>query len=238
MQLQQRDITNVRAGILQSQTFLLRWNGVLFRTTIDGIYSDKNRQNLRELCTNAWDASRGQRTGLWIKTDAKTCQAVLNYLGHPPNVVFIRDLPLPPKPPRAQRRYRVGGDDRGPRPPTVAETTTTTHLAVAGSSAWKVAHPRLATRNSTTSKYCLNCWKRPASRSTASTRSSELMQKRFSANPISTPIRRTWSGGCALAASDHAAAVPPSSVMNSRRRSGRDVHFMARPPPDPYVRLS
>ena len=54
MQLQQRDITNVRAGILQSQKFSVEMNGVLFRTTIDGIYSDKKRAPLRELCTNAW----------------------------------------------------------------------------------------------------------------------------------------------------------------------------------------
>ena len=33
------------------------------------------------------------------------------------------------------------------------------------------------------------------------------------------------------AASGHAAAAPPSSVMNSRSLSGRDVRFMARPPP-------
>ena len=39
----------------------------------------------------------------------------------------------------------------------------------------------------------------------------------FSAYAISTPIRRTRSACCARAASGHAAAVPPSSVMNSRR---------------------
>ena len=59
MQLQQRDITNIRAGILQSQKFSVEMNGVLFCTTIDGIYSDKKRAPLRELCTNAWDASPG-----------------------------------------------------------------------------------------------------------------------------------------------------------------------------------
>src|SRR3954469_4175733 len=32
-----------------------------FRTTIDGIYSDKKRAPLRELCTNAWDASSDHR---------------------------------------------------------------------------------------------------------------------------------------------------------------------------------
>jgi hypothetical protein len=42
----------------------------------------------------------------------------------------------------------------------------------------------------------------------------------FSANAISTPIRRTRSPCCALAASGHAAAAPPSSVMNSRRLIG------------------
>jgi hypothetical protein len=61
MQLQQRDITNVRAGILQSQKFSVEMNGVLFRATIDGIYSDKKRAPLRELCTNAWDASPDHR---------------------------------------------------------------------------------------------------------------------------------------------------------------------------------
>src|SRR5207253_4329036 len=35
---------------------------------------------------------------------------------------------------------------------------------------------------------------------------------------------------CARTASGHAAAVPPTSVMNSRRCSGRDVRFIARPP--------
>ena len=39
-------------------------------------------------------------------------------------------------------------------------------------------------------------------------------------------------GFCVMrVASGHAAAVPPSSVMNSRRCSGRDVRFIARPPP-------
>src|SRR4051795_10568463 len=50
----------------------------------------------------------------------------------------------------------------------------------------------------------------------------------------------TGADGCwARAASDQVteqkaedpAAAPASSVMNSRRCSGRDVHFMARPPP-------
>jgi hypothetical protein len=41
------------------------------------------------------------------------------------------------------------------------------------------------------------------------------------------PLRRTHR--CACAASGHAAA-PPRSVMNSRRRSGRDARFIARPP--------
>ena len=46
------------------------------------------------------------------------------------------------------------------------------------------------------------------------------------------PMVGSFAGCCARAASGHAAAAPPSSVMNSRRRSsGRDVHFMARPPP-------
>ena len=40
---------------------------------------------------------------------------------------------------------------------------------------------------------------------------------RFSPDAISTPIRRMRSGCCALAASGHAAAAPPSRVMNSRR---------------------
>jgi len=38
-----------------------------------------------------------------------------------------------------------------------------------------------------------------------------------SACPIKTPIRRIRSGCCARAASGHAAAAPPSSVMNERR---------------------
>ena len=38
------------------------------------------------------------------------------------------------------------------------------------------------------------------------------------------------AGCCARAASGHATAAPPSSVMNSRRCSGRDVRFIARPP--------
>ena len=40
----------------------------------------------------------------------------------------------------------------------------------------------------------------------------------LSANGISTPMRRMRSGCCARAASGHAAAAPPRSVMNSRRR--------------------
>jgi hypothetical protein len=47
---------------------------------------------------------------------------------------------------------------------------------------------------------------------------------------ISRPIRRMWSGCCARAASGHVAVAPPMSVMNSRRCSGRDVRFIARPP--------
>ena len=38
------------------------------------------------------------------------------------------------------------------------------------------------------------------------------------ATPISTPICRMRCGCCARAARGHAAAAPPSSVMNSRRR--------------------
>jgi hypothetical protein len=38
-----------------------------------------------------------------------------------------------------------------------------------------------------------------------------------SATPISSPIRLTLSGCCARAASGHAIAAPPNSVMNSRR---------------------
>src|SRR5262249_38853726 len=34
---------------------------------------------------------------------------------------------------------------------------------------------------------------------------------------ISTPMRRTCSGCCARAGSDHPAATPPRKVMNSRR---------------------
>ena len=50
------------------------------------------------------------------------------------------------------------------------------------------------------------------------------------------PIPRTPITGiaacCARPASGHIAAAPPTSVMKSRRfSSGRDVHFMARPPP-------
>src|SRR5262249_26780328 len=37
-------------------------------------------------------------------------------------------------------------------------------------------------------------------------------------------------GCCARAASGHATATPPSSEMNVRRCSGRDVRFIARPP--------
>jgi hypothetical protein len=61
MQLQRRDVTNLRSGILQSQKFSVEMNGVLFRTAIDGIYADKQRAPLRELCTNAWDASPDHR---------------------------------------------------------------------------------------------------------------------------------------------------------------------------------
>jgi hypothetical protein len=41
----------------------------------------------------------------------------------------------------------------------------------------------------------------------------------FAAVSIGTPIRRIRSGCCARAATGHVAAAPPSSVMNSRRRS-------------------
>jgi hypothetical protein len=56
---------------------------------------------------------------------------------------------------------------------------------------------------------------------------------------LGPPVRphHRHAGCCPRAASGHAAA-PPSSVMNSLRSSGRDVRFMARPRPDPYVRLS
>ena len=47
---------------------------------------------------------------------------------------------------------------------------------------------------------------------------------------MSTPMRRTRSACCPCAANGHA-AMPPSSVMNSRRfSSGRDADFIARPP--------
>jgi hypothetical protein len=38
-----------------------------------------------------------------------------------------------------------------------------------------------------------------------------------SAYPISTPIRRIWSGCCARVARGHAATAPSKSVTNSRR---------------------
>ena len=55
--------------------------------------------------------------------------------------------------------------------------------------------------------------------------------RRSSGDPRSRNPITGIAGCCARAASGHAAAAPPSSVMNSRRCSGRDVHFMARPPP-------
>ena len=43
-------------------------------------------------------------------------------------------------------------------------------------------------------------------------------------------MRRIRSPCCARAASGQVAAAPPSSFMNVRRCSGRDVRFIARPP--------
>ncbi len=54
-----------------------------------------------------------------------------------------------------------------------------------------------------------------SSRSKAATQ--RLASESCSENPMSTPIRRTVSGYCALAASGQAAA-PPRSAMKSRRR--------------------
>jgi hypothetical protein len=48
----------------------------------------------------------GQEKALWIK--ASDASATLDYLGHPPNVIYVSDIPLPPKAPRAQRQYRSG----------------------------------------------------------------------------------------------------------------------------------
>ena len=50
------------------------------------------------------------------------------------------------------------------------------------------------------------------------------------ASVSSTPMRRMRCGCCAHVANGHTAAAPPTSVMNSRLRSGRDVRFIARPP--------
>jgi NAD(P)H-binding len=50
--------------------------------------------------------------------------------------------------------------------------------------------------------------------------------------PISTPIRRTRSGCCAIAASGKAATAPPRSVMKSRRFIGRNcIGYPAGQPP-------
>ena len=57
----------------------------------------------------------------------------------------------------------------------------------------------------------------------------------FSEVPTSIATRRTRPGCCARAVSGHAAAAPPSSVMNSRR-STRSPRRRARPRPD--ARLS
>ena len=63
-----------------------------------------------------------------------------------------------------------------------------------------------------------------------------LSFRSLSAYPISTPIRRIPPGCCARAASGHAAAAPPSSVMNSRRFNGSNC-IDARQP-DPIRKLS
>ena len=56
---------------------------------------------------------------------------------------------------------------------------------------------------------CMNApWRTDASGSSA-------------ASVSSIPTRRIRAGCCARAASGHAAAAPPSKVMNSRRRMGR-----------------
>lgn len=57
MKLQQRDITNQRSGVLESKKFTIEMNATAFQTAIDGLYSDKVRAPIRELATNAWDAS-------------------------------------------------------------------------------------------------------------------------------------------------------------------------------------
>ena len=60
------------------------------------------------------------------------------------------------------------------------------------------------------------------------------------ATAMSTPMRRMRSPCCARAASGHAAAAPPSSVMNSRRPmldmggpSLRDYRSLSLPPARP-----
>ena len=114
------DVKGFRADIIKKYR-KRRWNEVpvksldftgkdqiefeLFRDPIPVFIDQGDEKAAKRILAADWG---GQRTGLWIKTDANTCQAVLNYLGHPPNVVFIHNLPLPPKPPRAQRQYRAG----------------------------------------------------------------------------------------------------------------------------------
>ena len=59
------------------------------------------------------------------------------------------------------------------------------------------------------------------------------------ADAICTPIRRIRSACCARAASGHAAAAPPSSVMNSRRSVAVGTCVSSHAPrTEPYVRLS
>ena len=49
-------------------------------------------------------------TGLWIKTTDP--RATLQCLGNPANVIFVRDLPLPQRPPRAARQAMIQVMDR------------------------------------------------------------------------------------------------------------------------------
>src|SRR5262249_37711400 len=60
-----------------------------------------------------------------------------------------------------------------------------------------------------------NCW-RPCANAASRARSSGSS----AANGDNTPMRRIRSGCCARAASGQASAVPPRSVMNSRRLNG------------------
>ena len=60
MKLATVDYTDISKGSLDEGSFTVNASATMFYVTMSGIAKDKVAYPVREVCTNAWDASRGE----------------------------------------------------------------------------------------------------------------------------------------------------------------------------------